>query len=81
LARLALVCDVLGWRNAVAWIPLHDYRRRSFRLMALDAFDRFATPLERRYSRAEVRSWLEGHGLQPRFSESSPFWVVYAEKA
>jgi len=80
LARLSLVFDVLGRRNVVGWIPLHDYRRRSIRLMALDAFDRFATPLERRYSRSEVRSWLERHGLQPRFSESSPFWVAYAEK-
>ena len=80
LARLALVAELIGGQNATAWIPLHHYRRRSIRMMVLDAFDRFATPLERRYSRSEITSWLARYGLRPAFSESSPFWVVYAVK-
>ena len=75
LARLAWLLERLGLCRLVHQIPLSHYRRYSFRFMVGDAFDRFATPIEKRYSRADIRAWLARHGRECVFSEHTPFWV------
>lgn len=40
-------------------LPLGQYRSYSFRVLYNDQFDRFSAPIENRYSRAEVQSWLD----------------------
>ncbi len=67
LARLA---------RGPSW-PLHYYSNKSFYSMRTDAFDRFSTRLELRFSRAEVRAMMERAGLVGiRFSPGAPFWVA-----
>jgi hypothetical protein len=42
-----------------------------------DALDRFGTPLEQRFSKAEIDSMMRQAGLVDiRFSDREPFWVA-----
>jgi SAM-dependent methyltransferase len=75
LARFARVLDRVGLIGLAHQIPLSHYRNYSFRFMAGDAFDRFATPIENRYSRAAIADWLGRYGRVARFSNRTPFWV------
>jgi len=75
LARLA------AWREGhggkVDHWPLSAYRHRSFYVMRNDAFDRFGTRLERRFTRAQIEAMMRAAGLdQIRFSDSVPFWCA-----
>jgi SAM-dependent methyltransferase len=80
LARLTGILERVGFRQAAQNVPLHHYQRYSLGLMVADAFDRFATPVEKRYTRAEIEGWLARYGLRATFSNSSPYWVVLASK-
>ena len=43
--------------------------------MHTDAFDRFATPLEKRFGAAQVLSMMLSAGLERvRISDHAPFW-------
>ena len=65
----------------VAGIPLSYYRNHSFYTMRTDARDRFGTPLEQRFTRAQITEMMERSGLvNIRFSESTPFWCVLGVK-
>ncbi len=62
-------------------IPLSAYRNKTFKIMRNDALDRFGTPLEKRFSKAEIRLMLERAGLgNIRFSEKAPYWHAVAQK-
>jgi len=75
LANLARCLDWAG-RNS-SWVPLFQYRRRSFYVMRNDALDRFGTRLEKRYSRQDVLLLLEGAGLENVvFADGPPWWVA-----
>jgi SAM-dependent methyltransferase len=75
LARLAHLLQRCGLSRLADQVPLSHYRDYSFSFMAGDAFDRFATPIERRYTRAQISAWLERYQRTARFSERTPFWV------
>jgi SAM-dependent methyltransferase len=75
LARGARLLERLGLARAAHQVPLSHYRNYSFRFMMGDAFDRFATPIERRYTRAEIGEWLARYGRVATFSDGTPFWV------
>jgi SAM-dependent methyltransferase len=80
LARTAKLLDGLGLlpRN---W-PLAYYRARSVYVMRTDAYDRFCTPLEKRFSRAQIEEMLKGCGFEDiRFSSEMPYWCAVALKA
>lgn len=63
-------------------IPLSYYTNKSFRIMRNDALDRFGTPLEKRYSRDEIRTMMEQSGLNEIvFSDKQPYWHVVGKKA
>jgi SAM-dependent methyltransferase len=82
LARLARLLERLG--ADVADIPLAQYRHRSLYVMRNDALDRFGTPLERRYTRAQAIELMSGSGLERvTVSPDPPFWCVlgYAPRA
>jgi hypothetical protein len=80
LARLSLVLDKVG--VPVETIPLSSYRRRSMYVMRTDALDRFGTPIESRFSRADVREMMETAGLERvTVNETSPHWVAVGFKA
>ncbi len=75
LARLARLVERRG--GDPSGVPLYQYRNRSFYVMRNDALDRFGTRLEKRYSKEEVASLLEGAGLENvTFSEGPPWWVA-----
>lgn len=79
LARIAAVLDRLGILPR-SW-PLAYYRNRGLYVMRTDAFDRFCTRLEQRYTRAQIASMLETAGYTNiRFSEAEPYWVALATK-
>jgi SAM-dependent methyltransferase len=75
MAKFAHLLDMAG-RNP-SWVPLFQYRRRSFYVMRNDALDRFGTRLEKRYSRDDVYRLLEDAGLENIvFAEGPPWWVA-----
>jgi SAM-dependent methyltransferase len=79
LARLAAVVEKLGVQPGA--LPLSFYRNTSFYTMRTDSRDRFGTPLERRFTRDEVRAMMEAAGLRDiRFSEREPYWVAVGVK-
>ncbi len=79
LARMAALLEKFGLRPR-SW-PLRYYRHRSFYVMRTDAFDRFCTRLEQRFTRAQITNMLRAAGFDDnRFSESEPFWVAVATK-
>ena len=77
LARLSRTLDRRG--HDVARIPLSAYRDQPFYVMQTDALDRFGTQLEKRYTKDEIRSLLEGAGFHDvHFNEDWPYWCALA---
>lgn len=73
LGRILLKVPFL--KQIVPKLPLSYYCDKSFYIIRNDALDRFGTPLEKRYSQAEIRQMMEDAGLVDiRFSENAPFW-------
>jgi SAM-dependent methyltransferase len=75
LARTARLLAALGLAGLAHQVPLSHYRSSSIRLMVADAFDRFATPIERRYTREQISAWMARYGFATTFSEHTPYWV------
>jgi SAM-dependent methyltransferase len=62
-------------------IPLFGYENRSFYVIRNDSLDRFGTPLEQRFTKAEIQQMLEKAGLVDIvFSNNIPFWHVVGKK-
>jgi len=62
-------------RVPVDSIPLSGYR--SFYTMRTDAFDRFATRLEKRFTNEQIRAMLAAAGLeQIHFNEQDSYWCA-----
>jgi SAM-dependent methyltransferase len=79
LARTAAVLERLGF--GVSWIPLSFYRDKSFYTMRTDSRDRFGTPLEQRFSRAEIEHMMVACGLgEIEFSDAEPYWCAVGRK-
>ncbi len=79
-ARAALLGNLVGF-DVKAW-PLSFYMSSSFYTMKTDAFDRFGTSLEKRFSRSEIAAMMASAGLlDVRFSDSMPFWVAVGFRA
>jgi SAM-dependent methyltransferase len=79
LARFSLLLE--RWGIDVASIPLSYYRHHSFYTMRTDSRDRFGTPLEQRFTRAEITKMMENAGLSDvRFSTSAPYWCAVGIK-
>jgi ubiquinone/menaquinone biosynthesis C-methylase UbiE len=80
LARLAAIVERLGFSPSL--IPLEAYRRRTFYVMRTDAYDRFCTRLEQRFTRNEIENMMRGAGFSGvRFSEQVPYWCAVGRKA
>jgi ubiquinone/menaquinone biosynthesis C-methylase UbiE len=80
LAKLSALVAIFSPRVA-SHIPLSYYRKTSFFIMRNDALDRFGTPLEKRFSKAEIQQMLEIAGFfNIKFSTKEPFWHVLAQK-
>ena len=75
LARLATVVEQLGFSAAA--LPLEYYKDHAFYVMRTDAYDRFCTRLEQRFTRAQIAAMLKAAGFADiRFSERTPYWCA-----
>jgi hypothetical protein len=79
LARLARLAERLGLETRN--FPLQFYRHASFYTMRTDSRDRFGTPLEQRFTRAEIAAMMQRAGCGDLvFSETEPYWCVVGIK-
>jgi SAM-dependent methyltransferase len=79
LARLAKIVERLGYSPNL--IPLESYRYRAFYVMRTDAYDRFCTRLEQRFTRDEIVKMLRNAGFtEIRFSKQAPYWCAVSKK-
>jgi ubiquinone/menaquinone biosynthesis C-methylase UbiE len=79
LARTATFLSRLG-RSPRA-LPLAYYADKSFYVMRTDAYDRFCTRLEKRFTRPQVETMLQRAGfVDIRFSDREPFWCAVGVK-
>jgi ubiquinone/menaquinone biosynthesis C-methylase UbiE len=75
---IARTCTLLA-RCGIATraIPLEAYKDRSFYTMRTDAYDRFCTSLEKRFTRTQIQNMLEDAGFERIvFSDQVPFWCA-----
>lgn len=80
LARLATLLSRLG--GSPPGLPLSYYADKSFYVMRTDAYDRFCTRLEKRFTRSEIETMLERAGFTDiRFSDREPFWCAVGIKS
>jgi ubiquinone/menaquinone biosynthesis C-methylase UbiE len=80
LARMSGLLENLG--IGVHGLPLSYYRKHTFYTMRTDARDRFGTPLEQRFTRAQIEGMMLKAGLVDiRFSEAAPYWCAVGSKA
>ena len=79
-ARVARVVEIIGLNPNC--LPLASYRNRSFYTMRTDALDRFATPLEHRFTASELREMMTAAGLESvRISDAPPYWCAVGRRA
>jgi SAM-dependent methyltransferase len=63
-------------------LPLAYYADRSLYTMRTDAYDRFGTRLEQRFTRPQIAEMLTAAGLiDIRFSEGEPYWCAVGRRA
>jgi hypothetical protein len=80
LARTARVLSRAG--IDVERLPLSFYRERSFWTMRTDAFDRFSTRLEQRFTAQEVFSMMGAAGLSDvKLAPSPPYWCAVGRRS
>jgi len=78
-SKCSLILEKIGFN--VENIPLSSYRDKSFYTMQTDSFDRFATRLERRFSKKEINEMMIEAGLSDiEFNEGVPYWVAVGKK-
>jgi SAM-dependent methyltransferase len=79
LSRLALVLERQGMD--VQNVPLSFYRHTPAVNLKVSALDRFGTPLEQRFTRAEIDAMMRRSGLcDIVFQQSAPYWVALGRK-
>jgi ubiquinone/menaquinone biosynthesis C-methylase UbiE len=79
LARLATALSRLG--RSPRGLPLAYYADKSFYVMRTDAYDRFCTRLEKRFTRLQIEAMLTRAGFADiRFSDREPFWCAVGIK-
>jgi ubiquinone/menaquinone biosynthesis C-methylase UbiE len=63
-------------------MPLSYYSDKSFYVMRTDAYDRFCTRLEKRFTRTEIEQMLYNAGFENiQFSNAEPFWCAVGIKS
>ncbi len=80
LARLSGLLGRLGFRERS--LPLSWYANKSFYVMRTDAYDRFCTQLEQRFTKAQIGSMLSEAGFEEIiFSDKAPYWCAVGIKS
>jgi ubiquinone/menaquinone biosynthesis C-methylase UbiE len=80
LARLAALLARLDIPQQS--LPLSWYSDKSFYVMRTDAYDRFCTQLEKRFSKQQIEQMLMSAGFESiTFSDEPPFWCAVGIRA
>jgi len=62
-------------------MPLSFYKNASLYTMRTDSLDRFATTIEKRFSKVQIKKILINFGFYNiRFSNSAPYWCVLCQR-
>jgi ubiquinone/menaquinone biosynthesis C-methylase UbiE len=84
LALTSMIAAFVYWPiSRISWQswPLSYYYDKSFYVMRTDAFDRFCTRLEKRFTKEQIRTMLERAGFKDiRFSDRVPYWCAVGIK-
>jgi ubiquinone/menaquinone biosynthesis C-methylase UbiE len=79
LARFAAIVERAGFSPTA--IPLESYRDRKFYVMRTDAYDRFCTRLEQRFTRQQIEQMLlDAEFDEIQFSDVVPYWCAVGRK-
>lgn len=81
LAKLSKFVDKIGLSSRN--IPLHHYKNMNLYVMRNDAYDRFGTSLEQRFTKKEISEMVENAGFDVgslKFSDAEPFWTFVVRK-
>lgn len=81
LARLSRMVEKVGLSSKN--IPLHHYKDMNFYVMRNDAYDRFGTSLEQRFTKVQISEMIEKAGFDVatlKFSDVEPFWTFSVRK-
>ncbi len=80
LAKISWLGEKLGI-NVHHW-PLSDFRHATFNRMRNNSRDRFGTPLEQRFSKAQIKTMMENAGFTDiEFREGAPYWCALGYKS
>jgi ubiquinone/menaquinone biosynthesis C-methylase UbiE len=81
-ARIGTVLKkMLPKANFYKKLPLYYYHDKSLHIMKNDSLDRFGTPLEQRFTKAQITNMMEKCGLDEIvFSDSTPYWHAIGKK-
>jgi hypothetical protein len=72
---IAWITKILLPGDAYKNVPLSYYLGKSLNIIRNDALDRFGTPLEQRFSRAQIERMLVDARLgDVVFSDDEPYW-------
>ncbi len=64
----------------LAALPMNAYRRKPFRSLVLDTFDRLSAPVEYRYVWSELQEWFDKTGLVVDSAREETGWFVTAHR-
>ena len=79
LARLAALAERVGLPKER--LPLAWYSDKSYYVMRTDAYDRFCTSLEKRFSKTQITQMLVDAGFSSiSFSDTAPYWCAVGIK-
>ena len=79
LAKIAKLAEKLG--ADVENFPLTDFRNATFARMRSNSRDRLGTPLEQRFTKAEMEEMLNAAGVyEVKFREGFPYWCAVGIK-
>lgn len=70
----------VGLNSLAEDLPMKQYASFPFRVCVNDQLDRFSAPIENRYTKAEVREWLQRAGLQDIKVGAAFGWVATGKK-
>jgi SAM-dependent methyltransferase len=66
--------------EALAGLPMSAYRRKPFRSLELDTFDRLSAPVEHRYIWSELEWWFTEAGLKVDAVREETGWFIVAHR-
>ncbi len=73
--------NMLGLKKLAAKAPLSYYAKQSWNIVRNDSLDRFGTPLEQRFTKAEIETMMKACGLTDiKFSNIEPYWHAIGKK-